>query len=76
MEAPTPTGDAVSPTPTDEGLSRRRFLKVMGVSTAGAAALSGCSTGKIEKLIPFSCEVFRPYIFGDTKRINPVESFR
>jgi anaerobic selenocysteine-containing dehydrogenase/Fe-S-cluster-containing dehydrogenase component len=34
-------------------VDRRRFLKVLGVSTAGAAALSGCSTGKIEKLIPY-----------------------
>jgi anaerobic selenocysteine-containing dehydrogenase/Fe-S-cluster-containing dehydrogenase component len=37
----------------DEGLSRRRFLKVLGVAGAGTAALGGCSTGKIEKLIPY-----------------------
>ena len=34
-------------------IDRRRFLSVVGVSTAGAAALSGCSTGKVEKLIPY-----------------------
>ena len=40
---------------TDEaqGIDRRRFLTVLGVSGAGAAALSGCSTGKVEKLIPY-----------------------
>ena len=34
------------------GLERRTFLKVLGVSGAGAA-LSGCSTGSAEKLIPY-----------------------
>ncbi|MFN0181974.1 MAG: molybdopterin-dependent oxidoreductase [Gemmatimonadales bacterium] len=34
-------------------IDRRRFLTVLGVSSAGAAALSGCSTGKVEKLIPY-----------------------
>jgi hypothetical protein len=28
-----------------EGMDRRRFLTVLGVSGAGAAAVSGCSTG-------------------------------
>jgi len=36
-----------------EGISRRRFLSVVGVTGAGAAALSGCSTDKVEKLIPY-----------------------
>jgi molybdopterin-containing oxidoreductase family iron-sulfur binding subunit len=36
-----------------EGIDRRRFLTVLGVSGAGAAAVSGCSTGKVEKLIPY-----------------------
>ncbi len=36
-----------------EPLDRRRFLKVVGVAGAGTAALSGCSTDKIEKLIPY-----------------------
>ncbi len=40
------------PTPR-EGLDRRRFLQVLGVSGAGAAVVSGCSTGKVEKLIPY-----------------------
>ena len=34
-------------------LDRRRFLKVMGVTGAGTAALSGCSTDQVEKLIPY-----------------------
>ena len=36
-----------------EGLDRRRFLKVVGVTGAGAAAVSGCSTGQVEKLVPY-----------------------
>ncbi len=40
---------------TDETqrIDRRRFLTVLGVTGAGTAALSGCSTGKVEKLIPY-----------------------
>src|SRR3954469_6115185 len=34
-------------------LDRRRFLTVLGASGAGAAALSGCSTDKVERLIPY-----------------------
>ena len=34
-------------------LDRRRFLTVLGVSGGGALALSGCSTSKVEKLIPY-----------------------
>jgi molybdopterin-containing oxidoreductase family iron-sulfur binding subunit len=34
-------------------LDRRRFLKVLGVSTAGAATLTGCSTDRVEKLVPY-----------------------
>ena len=34
-------------------LSRRKFLTVLGVTGAGTAALSGCSTSKVEKLIPY-----------------------
>ena len=37
-----------------EDLSRRRFLSVLGATGGGGAlALSGCSTGKIEKLVPY-----------------------
>lgn len=36
-----------------EGLDRRRFLKVVGVTGAGAAMVSGCSTGQVEKLVPY-----------------------
>jgi anaerobic selenocysteine-containing dehydrogenase/Fe-S-cluster-containing dehydrogenase component len=35
-----------------DGIKRRDFLKVMGVSGAGAG-LVGCSTGEVEKLIPY-----------------------
>ena len=35
------------------GMDRRRFLKVLGVTGGGAAALSGCSTDQVEKLIPY-----------------------
>lgn len=38
---------------TREGMDRRRFLSVLGVTGAGAAVVSGCSTGKIEKLVPY-----------------------
>ena len=37
----------------DESIDRRRFLTVLGVTSAGTAALSGCSTTKVEKLIPY-----------------------
>ncbi len=35
------------------GLDRRRFLTVLGTAGAGTAALSGCSTDRIEKLVPY-----------------------
>ncbi|HET9276369.1 MAG TPA: molybdopterin-dependent oxidoreductase, partial [Gemmatimonadales bacterium] len=34
-------------------MNRRRFLTVLGVTGAGTAAMSGCSTGRVEKLIPY-----------------------
>lgn len=40
----------------DEGsstVSRRKFLQVVGVAGGGAAVLSGCSTRKVEKLVPY-----------------------
>lgn len=36
-----------------QGMDRRRFLTVLGVSGAGTAVLSGCSTDKVEKLVPY-----------------------
>jgi molybdopterin-containing oxidoreductase family iron-sulfur binding subunit len=36
-----------------DGLDRRRFLKVLGVGGAGTAALAGCSSDQVEKLIPY-----------------------
>ncbi len=38
---------------TQDGIDRRRFLQVLGVTGAGAAVVSGCSTSKVEKLIPY-----------------------
>ncbi|HEX2092354.1 MAG TPA: molybdopterin dinucleotide binding domain-containing protein, partial [Longimicrobiaceae bacterium] len=35
-----------------DGMKRRDFLKVLGVSGAGVATV-GCSTGEVEKLIPY-----------------------
>ncbi len=37
----------------DKGMDRRRFLTVLGVSGAGTAALTGCSTDRVQKLIPY-----------------------
>ncbi|MFL5402786.1 MAG: molybdopterin-dependent oxidoreductase, partial [Gemmatimonadales bacterium] len=41
---------ADEPQPT---LDRRRFLTVLGASGASAVALSGCSTDRVERLIPY-----------------------
>jgi anaerobic selenocysteine-containing dehydrogenase/Fe-S-cluster-containing dehydrogenase component len=41
--------DASNPSTID----RRRFLSVLGISGAGAAVLSGCSTDRVQKLIPY-----------------------
>ncbi len=37
----------------NQGMDRRRFLTVLGVTGGGAAILSGCSTEHIEKLVPY-----------------------
>ena len=37
----------------NDGMDRRKFLTVLGVTGGGAAALSGCSTDRIQKLIPY-----------------------
>jgi anaerobic selenocysteine-containing dehydrogenase/Fe-S-cluster-containing dehydrogenase component len=34
-------------------IDRRKFLTVLGVTGGGAAVLSGCSTDRIEKLVPY-----------------------
>jgi molybdopterin-containing oxidoreductase family iron-sulfur binding subunit len=43
----------MSDEPTNEGMDRRRFLTVLGVTGGGAALVSGCSTDRIEKLVPY-----------------------
>jgi anaerobic selenocysteine-containing dehydrogenase/Fe-S-cluster-containing dehydrogenase component len=43
----------MSDEPQQEGMDRRRFLTVLGVSGVGAAAMSGCAPSKAEKLIPY-----------------------
>ncbi len=35
------------------GVDRRQFLKVLGVTGAGAATLTGCSTDRVAKLVPY-----------------------
>src|SRR5690242_20569416 len=37
----------------ESGMDRRTFLTVLGVSGGGALALSGCSTSRVEKLVPY-----------------------
>src|SRR5260370_24433701 len=48
-EAQNMADEAKNPSTID----RRRFLSVLGVSGAGAAVLSGCSTDRVQKLIPY-----------------------
>ena len=36
-----------------EGVDRRQFLKVLGTVGGGAAVLSGCSTDRVAKLVPY-----------------------
>ncbi len=37
----------------NQGIDRRKFLTVLGATSGGAIALSGCSTSRVEKLIPY-----------------------
>jgi anaerobic selenocysteine-containing dehydrogenase/Fe-S-cluster-containing dehydrogenase component len=52
---PDPTTNDLPSRSSEPGapVDRRRFLKVLGVTTAGTAALSGCSTDRVTKLIPY-----------------------
>ncbi|MEX1051150.1 MAG: molybdopterin-dependent oxidoreductase, partial [Gemmatimonadales bacterium] len=40
-----------------DGMDRRKFLKVLGVTGGGTAALAGCSTDDVAKLIPYMVPV-------------------
>ncbi len=44
--------DAAAPD-ASAGVDRRQFLKVLGATSVGTAALSGCSTDRIGKLVPY-----------------------
>src|SRR5262245_17082333 len=46
-------GPRMSDETTSETINRRGFLKVLGVTGAGAAVASGCTTEHVEKLIPY-----------------------
>jgi len=37
----------------NRGMDRRKFLTVLGVAGGGSAVLSGCSTDRIQKLVPY-----------------------
>ncbi len=39
--------------PATQSVDRRHFLKVLGVSSVGTAALAGCSTDRVTKLVPY-----------------------
>lgn len=43
----------MSETEPTQSMDRRRFLTVLGVTGAGSAVLSGCSTSQVEKLVPY-----------------------
>ncbi|MBW8773385.1 MAG: hypothetical protein JF590_08870, partial [Gemmatimonadetes bacterium] len=48
-------------------IDRRRFLTVVGATGAGAVALSGCTTDRVQKLIP--------YMVGDEDQIPGIATF-
>ena len=45
--------DSAPPAAGERKMDRRRFLTIAGVTGAGSAVLSGCSTDKVEKLVPY-----------------------
>ena len=52
---------------TSQGIDRRKFLSVAGVAGLGTVALSGCSTDRIEKLIP--------YMVGDEDNVPGIATY-
>ena len=51
----------------NSSIDRRRFLTVVGATGAGAVALSGCSTDRVQKLIP--------YMVGNEDQIPGIATF-
>jgi anaerobic selenocysteine-containing dehydrogenase/Fe-S-cluster-containing dehydrogenase component len=51
----------------NNSIDRRRFLTVVGATGAGAAALSGCSTDRVQKLVP--------YLVGNEDQIPGIATF-
>src|SRR5262245_56383227 len=49
----THDGAAMAGPDESQGVDRRHFLKVLGTAGAGAAVLSGCSTERVNKLVPY-----------------------
>jgi anaerobic selenocysteine-containing dehydrogenase/Fe-S-cluster-containing dehydrogenase component len=53
IEPPRDAGPDRSERNDADGVDRRHFLKVLGVTGAGVAALGGCSTERVGKLVPY-----------------------
>src|SRR6478736_1107623 len=60
-------GARMSEQKPDNTLDRRKFLTVVGATGAGAVALSGCSTDRVQKLVP--------YLVGNEDQIPGVATF-
>ena len=47
------TPDKKAESTPESTMDRRKFLTVVGATSGGALALSGCSTSRVEKLVPY-----------------------
>ena len=47
------TSDKKPESTPESSMDRRKFLTVVGATSGGALALSGCSTSRVEKLVPY-----------------------
>ncbi|MDZ4259413.1 MAG: 4Fe-4S dicluster domain-containing protein [Gemmatimonadales bacterium] len=50
---PNDSGAAMADQQAADDVDRRQFLKVLGVTGVGTAALTGCSTDRVAKLVPY-----------------------